>query len=119
EIVRRLRAIDPALPVVVLSGESELPEVLRAVHQGIFDFVHKDGDPAVFSGAVARAFAHGRVVRENARLTAELKTSNSELATTVDKLSQQSRDLEDALAAVRSAREQLIAQEQLASLGVL
>jgi two-component system, NtrC family, sensor kinase len=119
ELLRRLQGTDPLLPLVVLSGESELPGVLRAVHQGIFDFVYKSGDALPLAGAVARAFVHGRVLRDNKRLTEQLKASNAELVTTVEKLARQSRELEQALCAVRETQEQLMAQEQLASIGAL
>lgn len=73
QVLRQARHIDPTLPIIVLSGEGDLANVLRAIHEGAFDFVNKEGgDLRPLLAAVDRAVAHCRVLRENLRLTVEL-----------------------------------------------
>jgi diguanylate cyclase (GGDEF)-like protein len=79
EVMRRLHAVDDTIPFVMLTGDGDLDTVLYAVHAGVFDFVRKSGDPEALLGAVARALARVRVVRENRRLTRELHAANEAL----------------------------------------
>jgi signal transduction histidine kinase len=79
-VLHGVRTRDPGLPVVILSGDGEAAAVIRAVRQGAFDYVVKSGNmlDALLVSA-RRAAAHCRVVRENARLAAELREANAEL----------------------------------------
>jgi diguanylate cyclase (GGDEF)-like protein len=79
EVMRRLHAVDDTIPFVMLTGDGDLDTVLFAVHAGVFDFVPRSGDHAALVGAVARALARVRVVRENRRLTRELHAANEAL----------------------------------------
>jgi FixJ family two-component response regulator len=47
-----------ALPIVFLSGHSEIPDSVRAIQRGALDFLTKPVDPAVLIEAVRRALAH-------------------------------------------------------------
>ena len=79
EIMRRLHSVDDSIPFVMLTGDGDLDTVLYAVHAGVFDFVRKRGDKEALIGAVARALAHVRVVRDNRRLGRELHAANEAL----------------------------------------
>jgi diguanylate cyclase (GGDEF)-like protein len=79
EVMRRLHAVDDTISFVMLTGDGDLDTVLYAVHAGVFDFVRKSGDHDALVGAVARALARVRVVRENRRLTRELHAANEAL----------------------------------------
>ncbi|HWN70216.1 MAG TPA: response regulator, partial [Haliangium sp.] len=77
DVIHEIRRIDPTLPVVVLSGDDDLAVVLSAVRLGAFDYVIKqDGDRGALEASIARAVAHGRLARENLRLTAALEQAN-------------------------------------------
>ena len=79
-VLRRAKEVDPTLPVIVLSGEGDLSNVLRAVREGAFDFVNKEGgDLRPLLAAVDRAVAHCRVLRENLRLNVELTAKVEQL----------------------------------------
>ena len=80
EVMRRLHAVDDAVPFVMLTGDGDLDIVLHAVHAGVFDFVRKGPDNEALVGAVARALARARIVRENHRLGRELLAANEALA---------------------------------------
>jgi diguanylate cyclase (GGDEF)-like protein len=79
EIMRRVHAVDDAVPFVMLTGDGDLDTVLYAVHAGVFDFVRKSGDHEALIGAVARALARVRIVRDNRRLSRELQAANEVL----------------------------------------
>jgi adenylate cyclase len=97
DVIHEIRRIDQTLPVVVLSGDDDLTAVLGAVRLGAFDYVIKQSDDlGALEAAIARAVAHGRLARENLRLTAALERANAELAAHVHELRTQHALLEQA-----------------------
>jgi diguanylate cyclase (GGDEF)-like protein/PAS domain S-box-containing protein len=78
-VLQAVAGFDGTIPVVVLSGDSDVETVLHAIHEGAFDYVRKgDGDDALVR-AVRRATAHGEVLRDNRRLTYELRLAQEAL----------------------------------------
>lgn len=94
EVFRRIYGIDPMLPVIILSDEGSMAQVLESVHAGVFDFVPKSDHARMLPAAVTRAVAHCRVLRENQRLAQDLIRVNEGLER---RLAEQSRQLEDRL----------------------
>jgi serine phosphatase RsbU (regulator of sigma subunit) len=94
EVFRRIYALDPMLPVIILSDEGAMAPLLESVHAGVFDFVPKADHARMLPAAVTRAVAHCRVLRENQRLAQDLIRVNEGLERRV---SEQSRLLEDRL----------------------
>jgi FixJ family two-component response regulator len=72
------REID--LPIIFLSGHSEIPDSVRAIQRGALDFLTKPVDPAVLLEAVRRALAQdgrdraGRARRDDLRARYERLT---------------------------------------------
>lgn len=56
------REVDADLPVVLLTGEGDIPMALRAVEQGAFDFLEKPCSPADLVGVLRKALAARREV---------------------------------------------------------
>ena len=109
-MLRRLHDADDSLPVILMSSDSKLDSVLRAVREGAFDYVVKDGaDLRPLTSAVERAVRHARLVRENRQLSAEVRRHRDELELRVK---ERTRELE-------SAQEMLVVREKMASLGAL
>jgi two-component system chemotaxis sensor kinase CheA len=79
EVVARVVALDPHLPVVMHSDEAELTRVLRTVNLGAFDFIPKSKDLGPLIAAVRRAAQHRWLKRDNERLTTELRELNQAL----------------------------------------
>ena len=94
EVFRHLYAIDPLLPVIILSEEAAMSLILESVHAGVFDFVPKSDYERMLPAAVRRAVAHRRIRRENRRLAADLIRTNEGLERRV---AEQSRLLEERL----------------------
>ncbi len=51
------REVDPELPVVLLTGEGDIPMAVQAMGQGAFDFLEKPCAAADLLGVLERAFA--------------------------------------------------------------
>lgn len=94
EVFRRIYALDPMLPVIILSDEGAMAQVLESVHAGVFDFVPKSDHARMLPAAVTRAVAHCRLLRENQRLASDLVQINEGLERRV---AEQGRLLEDRL----------------------
>ncbi len=94
EVFHHVHALDPILPVIMLSDERAIAQVLESVHAGVFDFVPKSDHIRMLPAAVTRAVAHGRVLRENQRLAHDLIRSNESLER---RLAEQGRLLEEKL----------------------
>jgi PAS domain S-box-containing protein len=84
DVVRGVQEIDPLIPVIMLSGERNLTPVIEAVHAGVFDFVPKSTDLRPLAAAIRRAHDHVLVVRENERLSADLRRTNEQLRAIVE-----------------------------------
>jgi serine phosphatase RsbU (regulator of sigma subunit) len=94
EVFRRIYAMDAMLPVIILSEEGAVAQVLESVHAGVFDFVPKSDHVRMLPAAVTRAVAHCRILRENQRLSQDLIRVNEGLERRV---AEQARLLEERL----------------------
>lgn len=66
----RIRAIDPDLPVILVTGHGDVDLAVAALKDGVYDFISKPFESARLSGTVARAAEKRRLVLENRRLIA-------------------------------------------------
>ena len=66
----RVRAIDPDLPVILVTGHGDVDLAVAALKDGVYDFISKPFESARLSGTVARAAEKRRLVLENRRLIA-------------------------------------------------
>lgn len=62
DLIRRVRAEQPALPVLVLSIHNEAQVVSRALRAGATGYVTKDSDPEVLLAAIRKLAAGGRFI---------------------------------------------------------
>src|SRR5690349_12548478 len=65
---RRLREIDPKVPVVLITGYGTADAAIEAMRLGAFDYVPKPLDPAPLRDLLGRAFEVGRLMRVPAKL---------------------------------------------------
>ncbi|SIS71103.1 two-component system, NtrC family, C4-dicarboxylate transport response regulator DctD [Roseivivax lentus] len=63
---------DPELPVILLTGEGDIPMAVRAMAAGAFDFLEKPCAPSDLVAVIGRALKTRALVLENRRLKAEL-----------------------------------------------
>lgn len=67
---------DPDLPVILLTGEGDIPMAVEAMGQGAFDFLEKPCAPDALVPVLQRALSTRRLVLENRRLKAQLETGD-------------------------------------------
>lgn len=70
ELFARVQAVDPEIPVILVTGHADVDLAVQAVRDGVYDFISKPFDAARLAGTVARAAEKRRLVLENRRLRA-------------------------------------------------
>ncbi|MCK8784462.1 sigma-54 dependent transcriptional regulator [Roseomonas sp. NAR14] len=68
ELFRRLRAMDPDLPVILITGHGDIAMAVAAIRDGAYHFLAKPYPPEELLGAVRHALEKRRLVLENRRL---------------------------------------------------
>ena len=68
ELQRRLRDIDPALIVIIMTGYASVETAVQALKNGAYDYVAKPFDPDDIANVVRNALSHRRAQQENIRL---------------------------------------------------
>ncbi|MFK7751268.1 MAG: sigma-54-dependent Fis family transcriptional regulator, partial [Sedimentitalea sp.] len=66
-LLAHARAVDEDLPVVLLTGEGDIPMAVSAIEQGAFDFLEKPCAPADLLEVLHRALASRQGVLESRR----------------------------------------------------
>ncbi len=70
------RGVDAELPVILLTGEGDIPMAVSAMGQGAFDFLEKPCAPKDLLAVIERALRTRALVLENRRLKAQLETGD-------------------------------------------
>lgn len=68
DLVAAVQAIDREIPIVLMTGHGDIPMALRAMRDGVWDFLEKPADPVHLIETVRRARDHRRLLIENRRL---------------------------------------------------
>ncbi|MBT8154049.1 sigma-54 dependent transcriptional regulator [Epibacterium ulvae] len=69
--------IDPELPVILLTGEGDIPMAVRAMSQGAFDFLEKPCASADLLAVLERALRTRALVLENRALKQKLESGDA------------------------------------------
>ncbi|MFS2012327.1 sigma-54-dependent transcriptional regulator [Azospirillum sp. CT11-132] len=77
-LLDRIRAVDPEVPVVLITGHGDIAMAIRAVREGAYDFIEKPAEPGHLVEVVRRALDHRALVLENRRLRAQLADGDLE-----------------------------------------
>ena len=72
ELMRRLKALAPNLPVILITAFADIPSAVQAMRQGAFDYLSKPFDNQELRTQVERALELNRLQRENRLLRREL-----------------------------------------------
>jgi two-component system, NtrC family, response regulator len=70
KLLEQMLAIDPGVKVIVLTGQNDQANALRAIALGAYDFLAKPVDPDVLSLTIERALRLAELQTENRRLQA-------------------------------------------------
>ncbi len=74
EILPRIHDIDPAIPVVMISGHGNIETAVEATRRGAWDFLEKPLDTDRVLLTLRNALERGGLERENERLRTEVET---------------------------------------------
>jgi two-component system, NtrC family, response regulator HydG len=73
ELLRRARAVDPALPVIVITAFATIESAVAAIKEGAFDYLPKNFSVDQLRVAVDRALGHRELRVENRNLREQLQ----------------------------------------------
>lgn len=110
-LLARAREVDPELPVILLTGEGDVPTAVRGMNAGAFDFLEKPCAAADLLAVVEKAIRIRALVLENRRLKVQAETGDAaaRLLRGTSAASQKMRD--DARAVARTMADVLITGE--------
>src|SRR5665213_1569482 len=72
DLLRHIKSLKPALPVVVLSGFGKAQDIVKVIRAGAEDYLSKPVDTADLQVVLLKAFEKQRLLKENERLKQEL-----------------------------------------------
>lgn len=70
QLLTRLQAVDPTLPVIMITGHGDIADAVAAMHDGAYDFVAKPFPFERLRDSLNRALEKRSLVLENRRLAA-------------------------------------------------
>jgi DNA-binding NtrC family response regulator len=108
ELLRRVHARRPGLPVILLTAHGTVPAAVAAMREGAFDYVTKPFDNDELRATVARALELQRLERENRWLRQEVGTRYGPDAIVAE--SARSRELLDLVRRVAPSRAGVLVQ---------
>ncbi len=76
ELLDEIKASDPGLPVIVISGHGTIETAVAAIRKGAYDFIEKPFKSDKLLLTVERALEASRLRRENAELRAKTESFN-------------------------------------------
>lgn len=79
EVNRRLRAIDPDLPVILITGHGDIDDAVAALKAGAFDFIAKPFAPERLISSIRRALHHRALTLDHRRLQAGPGSDDADL----------------------------------------
>lgn len=79
ELFAQIRALDPDLPVLLITGHGDIDMAVSALHDGAYDFIAKPFPADRLVQSVARATEKRRLVLENRRLREAATTTPDDL----------------------------------------
>jgi len=72
ELLKRVMEVDPAIPVIFITGHGDVSMAVSAMRDGAYDFIEKPFPPNQLSAVVFRAIEKRRLVLENRILREEI-----------------------------------------------
>ncbi|MFN6980381.1 MAG: sigma-54-dependent transcriptional regulator [Brevundimonas sp.] len=79
QLLTRLQALDPSLPVIMITGHGDIGDAVAAMHDGAYDFVAKPFPFERLQDSLNRALEKRSLVLENRRLVALAADGGHEL----------------------------------------
>ncbi|MEM7545780.1 MAG: sigma-54 dependent transcriptional regulator [Pseudomonadota bacterium] len=102
-LMNALREIDADLPVIMLTGNGDVPMAVRAMGDGAYDFIEKPVSPARLMEVVRRAVERRTLIMENRALKRQIIRDGQSGSTMIFGETTASRDFQDRLLAIAEA----------------
>jgi len=80
DLMRRLKAMNPDVPVILVTGQVSIASAIAALREGAYDYITKPCDLEELGQLLGRALASRRLTETNRTLVRELKTANEILS---------------------------------------
>ncbi len=80
DLMRRLKAMNPDVPVILVTGQVSIASAIAALREGAYDYITKPCDLEELGQLLGRALASRRLTETNRKLMSELKTANEILS---------------------------------------
>jgi signal transduction histidine kinase/FixJ family two-component response regulator len=80
DLMRRLKAIEPELPVILVTGQVSIQSAIDALREGAYDYITKPCDLEELGQLLGRALAARRLTETNRELVKELTQANAILS---------------------------------------
>ena len=78
DVLDFVQSRDADLPVILLTGHSDVPTAMRAIKEGAYDYLEKPCDPARLVETLIRALKQRELVLENRLIREEMDTKTDE-----------------------------------------
>ncbi|BCR03119.1 two-component system response regulator [Desulfuromonas versatilis] len=109
ELLDRIRALDPEMPVILVTGYAELDTAIAAIQKGAFDFILKPYEPLYLVNALEKAIKLKRLNQLEKNYKAELERTveqrTRDLGIALNRLEGMSREVIERLAAAAELRD--------------
>lgn len=76
QLLACVRAIDPDLPVIMITGHGDISLAVQAIKSGAYDFLEKPVDEEVLLASLRRAVEKRRLILDNRRLQEDITRQN-------------------------------------------
>ncbi|MEP2781366.1 MAG: sigma-54 dependent transcriptional regulator [Pseudoruegeria sp.] len=76
-VLAHVQSVDPELPVILLTGEGDIPMAVRGMSEGAFGFLEKPCDSKDLLAVIHRAIATRKLVLENRKLRQRLHNGDA------------------------------------------
>jgi signal transduction histidine kinase len=119
ELLAPLKALDPDIVVMIVTGNASLDSAMQALNQGALAYFTKPLDMEALLARISEALERQRLVRENRRLYQEAQRELMERKRAEEALRKSKERLEATLAELSETQEQMLHQERLAAVGQL
>jgi len=97
-VLAQVKAIDPDVQVVILTGHATLETAVEALRLGAYEYQFKPVENMeIFARLVERACHHRRLLRENEQLLAQLQEANAHLENEVNRRTRELRAANESL----------------------
>ncbi|SMC19020.1 two-component system, NtrC family, response regulator [Desulfacinum hydrothermale DSM 13146] len=73
EVLERIRALNPDIPVVMMTAYGTVEKAVEAMKKGAFDYIMKPFENEELKIIIGKACEHYRLIRENRELSAKLQ----------------------------------------------